>query len=373
VENTVWFYPETAFVFDADYGATLFLRSGAKSLAGEKLNIQLEWGLPFRSPDILYIVLDQTGGDLWRWDPSTQTSDQITDTGGAVIDFAPNRAGEQIVYAAENSDGGSDLWRVDRNGVESTLLLDCGLGYCSQPVWSLHSDWIAYTRQARASSTGVLQPSQVWLVNTDSLETNPLSQDGETSGHSPSFSPNGTWLAFYNTTQAGIQVLDLTTGDNFLLPTTSEEMGGWSPDGQSLIFTNSIPSALEPEVGIFIANLEEQTVERALESESEGTSFSSPRYTTDGEWIAVTLRPVNVTSTKALWVLNLNGKNITLIANDPATTYSSYHWSPSGNQLVYQSLNFGNPTRRSEIWLWNWGQDESQRIIENGARPVWLP
>ena len=369
VENTVWFFPEMPL--DQVQGITLSLRAGARSAEGESLNKSLDSSFSIRTPEVLYLVLDQSGGDLWRWNATSQTSAALTDTGGAVIDFAPNRTGERIVYAAVNAEGGSDLWVVDREGKESAMLLDCGLDYCSQPVWSQDSARIAYARQVRSASTGLLQPSQIWTVSLDSTATSPLSEDAN--GHSPSFSPNGRWLGFYDTAQGAIRVLGLEASQEILIPTSMEEMGDWSPDGRSLLFIDLIPSALEPEVGLYIADLENNTVQRALEGESDGTSFSQPRYSPDAEWIAVSLRAVNDTAAKALWVLNLNGKDINLIANEPATTYSAYHWNPSGYQLVYQSLDTGSANFRSQIWLWHWGKDESQLIVENGARPVWLP
>ncbi len=369
VENTVWFFPEMPL--DQVQGITLSLRAGAKSAEGESLNKSMDSSFTIRKPEILYLVLDQSGGDLWRWNATTQTSTALTDTGGAVIDFAPNRTGERIVYAAENAEGGSDLWVVDRKGEESTLLLDCGPDHCSQPVWSQDSAQIAYARQVRSASTSLLQPSQIWMVSLDPVATSALSEDAN--GHSPSFSPNGQWLGFYDTAQSAIRVLGLETSQEILIPTSMEEMGDWSPDGRSLLFIDLIPSALEPEVGLYIADLKNSTVQRALEGESDGTSFSQPRYSPDAEWVAVSLRAVNDTAAKALWVLNLNGKDINLIANEPAKTYSAYHWNPSGYQLVYQSLDTSSANFRSQIWLWQWGKDESQLIVENGARPVWLP
>ncbi|MBG0786271.1 MAG: hypothetical protein H0S79_14335, partial [Anaerolineaceae bacterium] len=140
-----------------------------------------------------------------------------------------------------------------------------------------------------------------------------------------------------------------------------------------LLFTDLIPSALEPEAALFIADLADQSVERVLQEDSEGTIFSQPRYSPDDEWIAVSLRAVNSTSSKALWVLKLDGREIQLIANTPAVAFTSYHWSPSGQRLVYQSLDTGSPGFPTAIWLWQWGRTESERIIENAARPVWLP
>ena len=371
VDNTFWFYPDKPIDPGQDF--TLFLRSGAKSLAGESLDTKMEWHISIRSTELLYLVLDQTGGDLWRWDFSTQAAIPLTDTGGAVIDFAASRTGETIVYAAENARGGSDLWVTDRDGAQSTMIVDCGLNYCSQPVWSADSALIAYAHQNTNDTSGQLQSPQIWLYDNETQETAPLYTGEDIPGELPSFSPNGEWLAFYDIGQDGIRVLNLANNQETLIPTDVEGMGDWSPDGSQLLFTDQIPSALEPEVALYGADLENQTITRALAEDSDGTSFSQPRYSPDGDWIAVSLRPVNSTGNRALWVLKLDGSEIKLITNQQNANYTSYQWSPSGLRLVYQRLDTGSSTFQSSIWLWSWSMDESQMLIENGSRPVWIP
>jgi len=369
--DTLWFYPETPF--DPTQKVTIVLAAGAESANGRQLIDTQQWTYPVRSPDMLYLVLSENGGDLWHWVNGSQSSLPVTDTGGAVIDFAPNRTGEAIVYAAVNNEGGSDLWTTDREGQSHNLIVNCSSDYCSQPAWSTDSTLIAYARQERDNVTGLLQAPQIWLYDHQALETRRLYTDQDIQGELPSFSPDGERLAFYHLDQSAIQVLDLVTGQETLIPTSVEEMGDWSADGSQLMFTDLVPSALEPEAAIFIADLEDHSVQRALEEDSKGTIFSQPRIKPDGEWIAVSLRPVNSTGNKALWALKLDGSQITLIANEPAETYVGYHWNPSGYQLVYQSVDTNSPSFQSEIWLWHWGKTENERIIENGVRPVWLP
>lgn len=370
-DETLWFTPDTPFDPVLDYQVTL--AAGALSSSGRELREAQSWLLNIQQPDILYLVLAEAGGDLWRWDSTTEADTALTDTGGAVIDFAPSRTGEQIGYAVENEAGGSDLWVMDRDGAGQTLLLDCGSDYCGEPAWSQDGAWIVYSRQVRNPNTQRLQNFQIWSVSLATGETTPFFEEEDVYGHSPSFSPDGTKLAFYNATQEGIQIVDLGSGSSFFLHSSMGEMGDWSPDGRSMLFIDLVPSALEPEVGLYIADLENKTVQRALEGESEGTNFSQPRYSPDAQWIAVSLRPVNATSTKALWVLNLNGEEINLVANQQAVTYTSYHWRPFGNQLIYQSLDTGSADFQSGIWLWDEDTDQTRLIIENGVRPVWLP
>ena len=253
------------------------------------------------------------------------------------------------------------------------MVVDCGSDYCSQLTWSADGPLIAYAHQNTNDTSGQLQSPRIWLYDNETQETAPLYTGEDIPGELPSFSPNGEWLAFYDIGQDGIRVLNLANNQETLIPTDVEGMGDWSPDGSQLLFTDQIPSALEPEVALYGADLESQTITRALAEDSDGTSFSQPRYSPDSNWIAVSLRPVNSTGNRALWVLKLDGSEIKLITNQQNATYTSYQWSPSGLHLVYQRLDTGNSAFQSSIWLWSWSMDESQMLIENGSRPVWIP
>ncbi len=367
-EDILWFFPDS--MLDPEQAYQLLLSVGAKSANGRALLESQQWTVSIRKPDILYLVPGDHGGDLWRCDATHQTSQALTDTGGLLIDYAPSHTGEWIAYSIENEEGGSDLRLVNRNGTAHALLLSCGPDYCSQPDWSPDGKWIAYSRKTYDSDNGLLQASQVWTVNVETTETTPLYENDDALGQMPSFSPDGQRLASYDTELDGIRVLDLETSEETLIPTSQEEMGDWYSDGDRLLFIDLLPSALEPEVMIYIADLETETIVQALGGNAEATSFSQPRISLDGNWIAVALRPINSTTNKALWVLKIDGSEAVLVSNEPSANFSSYHWDPWGKTLLYQ--RFGSNLQPS-VWTWDMESGESKLLVNEAARPQWLP
>jgi Tol biopolymer transport system component len=369
--ETLRFFPETALNPERTY--TLTLSEGAQSASGRELIQSLNWTITVRSPDVLYLSLAEGGGDLWRWDAAEEATKQLTETDGAVIDFDPSRTGEEIVFAALNKDGGSDLWIVDRDGESETLLLSCGPDYCSQPTWSPDGVWVAYARQAYDDASGSRQAPRIWTLNVATQDTNPLYQSDDAYGHSPSFSPDGGRLASYDLTQNGIRILNLETSQEAIIPTSLQDLGDWSADGKRYLFTNLIPSVLESESTLYIADLETGSIQQALGGDVEGTTFSRPRWSPDGEWSAVALRPTNSAANRALWILKIDGSEAIAVANDGTADFSSYRWNPWGTRLVYQTYRSGDPTSPSAVWLWDWESREPVLLAEGAARPVWLP
>jgi Tol biopolymer transport system component len=367
-EDTLRFFPDTALDPDQEY--QLSLSSGARSANDRELLEALQWTLSIRSPDILYLVLGDHGGDLFLWDTTHQTTQALTDTGGLLIDYAPTKTGEQIVYTVENEEGGSDFWVVNRKGTEHNLLLSCGSDYCSQPDWSPDGKWIAYSRQILDENKGVLQVSRVWTLNIVTKETTPFYENESVLGQMPSFSPDGRRLASYDISLDGIRILDLATSEETIIPTSPEEMGDWSADGKRLLFIDLLPSALEPEVMIYIADLEKGSIVQALGGDAAATNFSQPRWSPDGNWIAVGLRPTNSTANKALWVLKIDGSKAISVTDEPSASFSSYQWGPWGKHLVYQRLSYSLET---SVWIWDMETGENQRHIDDAARPQWLP
>jgi Tol biopolymer transport system component len=369
--NTLWFTPERAFDPDLVYTATL--SRGAQALSGRTLGKAHTWQVEVRHPDLVYLSLDTTGGDLWRYEWATGITYPLTDTHASVIGFAPSPTGDQIAYVRTNLLGGSDLWLIDRDGTGPELLLDCRLDQCTQLAWSADAEWVAYERAAFDVDADRFLPSRVWTVNRQTGQTAPLYRQDTAYGHTPSFSPDGKRLATYDSVQNAIRIVDLESSQEEAIPTTYPSTGNWSPDGEELVFLSLVPGALEPQVAIHIANFTTQDVRDALGEFIPNMDYDPPQWSPDGEWIAYGARPVDAGISKAIWVKSLTGGEAFPITDDPSATYSGYRWDPWGERLIFQRYPLSGPVSQASIWLWERATGQTQPLIENGARPEWLP
>lgn len=371
VGNRFWFQPLVAFDPAETYQASL--AGDLRAAAGETFTVDQSWLLTIREPDLLYFQPLDQGGELWRLNLNDESKTQLTRTDGNVIDFAPDRPGARIAYTVLNQLGGSDLWVMDHDGENAQELLDCGRDVCSEPDWSADGQVIAYTREVHLPDTGGFQAGQVWTVMVTTGETAQLYQSEAAFGFNPNFSPDGKYLATYDTTHEGIRILDLGTSQESILPRVLLGSGDWSTDGSKLIFTDLVPAQNEPDVVIYLLDLESKDVQALFGDADTTTDFSQPRWSPDGSWLAVSLRPVNTGASKALWLLSLDGSDQVLIADEPSATFSAYRWDPWGQRLAYQRLALGSSSSGSSIWLWDWETGENQLLAEDAARPIWLP
>ena len=363
----IWFRPLQAFEPDTEYQARL---SGEiTAVDGDTFNVDRTWTFTIRDPLLLYYVLDDQGGEIWRSNADGSETAQLTFSENSIFEFASPRSGDAIVFNQQNTLGGRDLWLMDRNGDDQRLLLSCSQDLCSEPAWSMDEKIIAYTREIYLGEQGGFQPGQIWTVDVESGETSQLYQSESAFGNSPSFSPDGTKFAFYDTVNKGIRILDLTSSEESIIPTAVPGSGDWSPDGSKIIFTDLAASENEPHVAVYTLNLETRAVVRVLDIGGVDTDFSQPRWSPEGEWVAVSLRPVNSNISKTLWVLRLDDSVSRQVSDDQSGTFTAYQWDPWGDRLVFQRYDLSSGS--SSIWVWASG--ESIQIIDNGSRPQWLP
>lgn len=369
-EYTFWFRPIFPFSQDITYQAQI--KGELQTAEGRKVHVDRIWEFTIRPPDLIYFVPREEGGEVWRASADGGDPRPLTTTGGKLFEFAADRSGSQIAFSVQNETGGRDLWLMDQDGESQGLLLTCGKDVCGDPAWSMDQTRLAYTRKVYIPEAGGYQPAQVWTVDVEGAETSQLYQSEIAFGHSPSFSPDGLKLASYDTTRKAIRVLNLETSQESGIPRILQGSGDWSPDSERLAFTDLVAAENEPFVEIYIADLENGTVETAFEAPSTDTDFSQPRWSPKGDWLAAALRPVNANITKALWLLPFDAENPITIADDPAANYSAYQWDPWGEALVYQRFVLGGADSIS-IWRWDWTSRQAVKIIETGARPQWLP
>lgn len=368
---TLWFIP--AEKLDPGQNYQLTINPGVEADSGRQLMTPITWEAVVREPDLLYLVLDTNGGDLWRFEFSTGEIKALTNTNANVIDFAPSPSGDNITYAQLNPAGGLDLWLMDRDGAYSQLLLECGPDRCSQPAWSADGAWIAYARESFLPGEERYLPARVWTVNIANGETTPVYQQEQAYGHSPSFSPDGKRLAMYDSLNNAIRILELETSQESAIPTAYPGVGDWSPNGEELIFIDLVPGLLEPNVAIYIVNFARQDLRPALGGFIPNMDYDPPQWSPDGDWIAYAARPVDAGVSKTIWVMNLNEGDPFTITDEPSATFVAYRWDPWGERLAFQRFPISGPSSHASIWLWERTTGDTQLLIENGARPEWLP
>ncbi len=371
--RTLWFAPFDILDPNQTYQATI--ADGARSQNGRVLHAPFTWTVNVRPAEILYIAFsetDHTGGDLWRYSLTEDRKLQLTDTDNSIFDFAPSPTGDFIVYAKTNPSGGADLWLIDRDGINSTILVNCGLDLCNEPAWSADAKWVAYTRESFSPTEGRRMPARVWTVEVDSEETSPLYHQEEAYGHSPSFSADGKHLATYDSVEQAIRILDLETSQESAIPSVYPDVGDWSPDGSELIFIDLTPGVLEPHAGMVILNIEEKSIRDALGDFIPNLDLDSPRWSPDGEYIAYGARLIGTAAGKGVWVAPLAEGDPTPITNDPSGSFSNYRWDPWGHRLVFQRYASSGPLPHTSLWVWDQATDKAVELIENGARPEWI-
>ncbi len=370
-DNTLWFSPIEPLDPAIEYQVSI--ASGVRAENNRELIEPFTFTVQIREPDLLFLVLDDLGGDIWRYEFGTGQTQPLTDTNSQVIDYTPDPIGSQIVFSQQNELGGSDLWVIDRDGQDVRILLDCEQDRCSQPDWSPNGEWIAYSREVYEPRENRYDLPRVWTIHVETTETAALYDFGDAYGHTPSFSPDGRLMATYDLNLHAIRILDLDTSEESVIPTTMAGVGDWSPDGQAMIFIDQVQAALEPNVGVYIVDFIEKDVYQAFGEFIPDIDFSQPRWSPDGEWVAVSLRPVGAGISKAIWLNSLDGREAYSLTDDPSATFSAYRWDPWGNRLVYQRFSLSGGGQHPQLYLWDRTTNTSVLLLETGARPEWLP
>lgn len=335
--------------------------------------------------------------ELWRVAADGGEAVQLTDTGGTVFDYAVSRDGQWIVYAAGNNQGGLDLWLLETISGKSKMLLECGAERCLEADWSADGELLAFTRQGR-------RQSEVWTISRSSAQTQPLIAAGNLGASSPSWSPDGRWIAMVETQTGQIRIVDLQDGENIRLPSTLGLMGSWSPNGRQMIYLDMNAAELFAGVDLYLVDVETRQIEPLLISfgddaemivdedeeeheegeehhDDERQTFSRgkmdaavPVWHPTEALLLIAQRPLYGSYSKQLWLVSLTGDEPAIaLTNDQNFAHAAYRWSPDGQMVVFQRFPLDAAGAAPEVWVWNREDGSLHLMAEDAALPSWLP
>ncbi len=366
-ENTAWFWPQQALQPGGVY--VVQLAEGLQAENGARLRRTVRWSVQIRSVQLAYLSHPIGATEVWVADLQTGINIPWTNTGGMVLDFGVSRDGEMLVYAAQNAQGGADLWVAVRNkslDAVARRVLDCGGDICRHPSWSPDGRRLALSR------TRPGQLPQLWTLTWPEGQAAALDSSGAVVGDFAAWSPDGKYISFYDRKAAGIRVLNVLTGEIFLLSSEVESPGVWSLEGRRLIYLTQGEGGPAPFLALVEAEFENETLRLFLNDGNMAYTYGLPAWNPAADWFILGVRPLQGWVSQQLWVADEDGLREEL-TNDLMNTYGAYAWHPAGGWLVAQQFALGSSTAKPAVVIWSWPGREMRLLAEDAAQPVWLP
>ncbi len=195
----------------------------------------------------------------------------------------------------------------------------------------------------------------VWMMRGDGQQAGEILRPAI----EPSFSANGNKIAYYRPFN-GVWIYDLSTKSNtHVVSSPYAEFGGFSPDGQRLVFHEFVGSWWSMDVNLYIVNVDgsgriqlPQGIRPAWSPKGGLIVFDSCQGTSCG-----------------IFVVQPDGGGFRQVTSDAGGKAS---WAPGGNKIVYSSDVDGDP----EIWIVNLDGSGMKQLTNNNGNdtlPVFSP
>jgi TolB protein len=374
------FRPHSGLAPDTNY--TVTVAAEASGQGGHPIGEAYTWHFHTRAPQLLYLGRPQPGAELREiYAASLDGSPprQLTDHGGGVWDYAVHAQGEQIVYSVLREDGGSDLWRMDRDGAGQVLLLSCPDAACLNPAWSADGQTLAYERRDIWADAPNLDPKagRIWLRDMDKGKEWPL-YDYDVPLHSPAWAPLGERLATVSPMLPGIEVYDLQSEE---LEQFGNEWGAapvWSPDATQLVVPELMLVGESLAVRLVIVNLDSGEM-LDISGDDDFVKDVAPAWSPGGGWIAFGrqfLDQERWTPGRQIWLVRPDGSEAYALLEEPMIDHFALTWRPDGAALAYAASDLSEglqPVPDVSIWIFDLARREPQFVASDGVLPKWLP
>jgi Tol biopolymer transport system component len=370
-ESTLAFVPSQALAPETTY--TVTLTADVQSQQGRALNSPLTWQFRTGQPRILYVAPDEGGNDqLFVINPAGGQPTRLTQAALGVWDYSLSPDATTLIYGALRQDGGSDLWEMAADGSGAHLLLACPEAACGGAVWSPDGRRLVYERQNILAPGTTPDPPRLWWLDPATGETRPVFKDQQWFGYGARWSPDSNWLSYVAPGSQGVQVYNINDGHSLLIPSRIGGPAVWSPRGDALLVADIWQQ--EESFGVHLLQVDPTSGQLTdLSGAKANVEDTSPIFSPDGAWIALTRKVAGAAMGKQLWLMRPDGSEAHYLTNDTNINHGPPQWSPDGRYLLYQRFPLKEPDAQPGVWLLDVESQRVREVITPGNRPMWLP
>ena len=167
-------------------------------------------------------------------------------------------------------------------------------------------------------------------------------------------------------------MIDFTSGELVLFPSTTGGPVTWSPDSNRLLYTTFEQTDNGGRTLVMLADLSTgETIPLFGSVDVYDSAYYSLAWSPLEERLVLGLRMEENSPSRVLWVLDPSLLEGIVIAQDPDYTYNSPQWDPWGSALLFQQFKMRGQFK-PEIGLWREGTNQAT-VLAEGILPQWLP
>ncbi len=278
----------------------------------------------------------------------------------------------QIVFLS-NMGTGVGLYKMHHDGSNAERIASYTVGDVWRPAISPDGTKIAFV-----SAGGGFNTQQVWVVDADGSNTLNLTQNANMHSEHPTWSPDGSQIAFHAYEPGGLGDIYIMNADGSgVTNVTNSSIGDWWPswssDGETIAFHST-----EPGIPPYISTIKTDGSGRAELFRDESVFFRNPSWSPDGETIAFQSNLESAVSWEIM-IADADGSNPRSVTNlaESGIHHRFPTWSPDGSQIAFDSNRDGGNGGNYDIFvvsidgtgLTNITNDESFTAIF----PTWSP
>lgn len=260
---------------------------------------------------------------------------------------------------------GGDIYRLDlRTHATRPLVATAALEH--SPSFSPDGTRLAFVRESGGNA-------DIYVANADGSRARRLTR---TAGgdYNPAWSPDGTQIAFASNRGGLFKIYVMRADGSHVRLVAPRRSGGggsytpaWSPDGRWLAFSSSAETPENPEISI--VHPDGSGLRRLTHTKGDVDTLgddSWPTWSPDGKRIVFSS---NRTGEGEVWIMNADGSGQKRLAGLPHRDDWGPTWSPDGTRIAFYSLD---AVGRTQLYTVRPSGAGLTRLGVRGQDPAWL-